>query len=119
MSLKTKTLELKKRMQDALQGGGTKAIEKQAAMGKKTARERVLSILDPNSFHEYDLLVEHTSRDFDMDKKTLPGDGVITGTGKIGGHPVCIYAQETIIFSDVYHNYPIHSILYLGQSIQP
>ena len=94
MSLKTKTLELKKRMQDALQGGGSKAIEKQAAMGKKTARERILSILDPNSFHEYDLLVEHTARDFDMDKKTLPGDGVITGTGKIGGHPVCIYAQD-------------------------
>jgi len=94
MSLRTKTLELRKRMQDALQGGGSKAIEKQAAMGKMTARERIISLLDPNSFHEYDLLVEHTARDFDMDKKVLPGDGVITGTGKIGGHPVCIYAQD-------------------------
>ncbi|OPZ98241.1 MAG: putative propionyl-CoA carboxylase beta chain 5 [Bacteroidetes bacterium ADurb.Bin408] len=94
MSLRTKTLELKKRMQEALQGGGAKAIEKQVSMGKKTARERILSILDPNSFHEYDLLVEHSSRNFDMDKKTLPGDGVITGTGKIDGHPVCIYAQD-------------------------
>ncbi len=94
MSLRSKTLELKKRMQDALQGGGSKAIQKQTAMGKMAARERILYLLDPNSFHEYDLLVEHTARDFDMDKKTLPGDGVITGTGKIGGHPVCIYAQD-------------------------
>lgn len=94
MSIKQKTLELKKRMQDALQGGGAKAIEKQVAMGKMTARERIITLLDPNSFHEYDLFVEHAARDFDMDKKQLPGDGVITGTGTISGYPVCIYAQD-------------------------
>lgn len=94
MTIKQKTLELKKRMQDALQGGGAKAIEKQVAMGKMTARERIITLLDPNSFHEYDLFVEHAARDFDMDKKQLPGDGVITGTGTISGYPVCIYAQD-------------------------
>jgi methylmalonyl-CoA decarboxylase subunit alpha len=94
MSIKQKTLDLKKRMQNALQGGGAKAIEKQVAMGKMTARERIISLLDPNSFHEYDLFVEHAAKDFDMDKKHLPGDGVITGTGTINGHPVCIYAQD-------------------------
>jgi len=94
MSLKIKTAELRKRMQEALQGGGQVAISKQTAMGKMTARERIISLLDPNSFNEYDLFVEHTARDFDMDKKILPGDGVITGTGKIGGHPICIYAQD-------------------------
>jgi methylmalonyl-CoA decarboxylase subunit alpha len=94
MSLRTKTLDLKKRMQDALQGGGSKAIEKQQAMGKMTARERIIAILDKNSFHEYDLFVEHAAKDFDMDKKYLAGDGVITGTGTISGHPVCIYAQD-------------------------
>ena len=94
MSLKTKSQDLKKRMQSALQGGGQKAIEKQVAMGKLTARERILSILDADSFHEYDLFVEHAGRDFDMDKKYLPGDGVITGTGTINGWPVCIYAQD-------------------------
>ncbi len=94
MSLKQKTLDLRKRMQQAIQGGGTKAIEKQVAMGKMTARERIISLLDPKSFHEYDLFVEHTAKDFDMDKKRLPGDGVITGTGSINGHPVCIYAQD-------------------------
>ncbi len=94
MSIKQKTLDLKKRMQNALQGGGQKAIEKQMAMGKMTARERIIYLLDPNSFHEYDLFVEHAAKDFDMDKKHLPGDGVITGTGTISGHPVCIYAQD-------------------------
>ncbi len=94
MSIKLKTVDLKKRMQQALQGGGEKAIEKQVAMGKMTARERIVSLLDPNSFHEYDLFVEHAAKDFDMDKKFLPGDGVITGTGTISGFPVCIYAQD-------------------------
>jgi acetyl-CoA carboxylase carboxyltransferase component len=94
MSLKQKTLDLKKRMQEALQGGGTKAIEKQVASGKMTARERIIALLDPNSFHEYDLFVEHSAKDFDMDKKHLPGDGVITGTGALNGYPVCIYAQD-------------------------
>jgi acetyl-CoA carboxylase carboxyltransferase component len=94
MSLKQKTLDLKKRMHEALQGGGAQAIEKQVAMGKMTARERIVALLDPNSFHEYDLFVEHSAKDFDMDKKILPGDGVITGTGTIYGYPVCVYAQD-------------------------
>ncbi|MBW6481104.1 MAG: acyl-CoA carboxylase subunit beta [Bacteroidales bacterium] len=94
MSIKQNTLDLKKRMQGALLGGGVKAIEKQQSMGKMTARERIVALLDPNSFHEYDLFVEHAARDFDMDKKHLPGDGVITGTGTISGFPVCIYAQD-------------------------
>lgn len=94
MSLKRKTSDLKRRMQDAFQGGGVTAIEKQVAMGKMTARERIITLLDDNSFHEYDLFVEHAGKDFDMDKKYLPGDGVVTGTGTILGHPVCIYAQD-------------------------
>lgn len=93
-SLRQKTLDLKRRMENALQGGGEKAIEKQVSMGKMTARERIISLLDAKSFQEYDLFVEHAGRDFDMDKKTLPGDGVVTGTGNINGHPVCIYAQD-------------------------
>ena len=75
-------------------GGGEAAIEKQIAMGKLTARDRILSLLDKNSFHEYDLFVKHDGRDFGMDKKDFPGDGVVTGTGTIFGAPVCIYAQD-------------------------
>ena len=63
-------------------------------MGKKTARERIKAILDENSFHEYDLFVEHTGRDFDMEKKVLHGDGVIIGTGTMYNQPVAIYAQD-------------------------
>jgi len=94
MSITSKSFVLKKRMRAALQGGGSKAIKKQKAIGKLTARERIIALLDPNTFHEYDLFVEHAAKDFDMDKKYLPGDGVITGTGMIMGHPVCIYAQD-------------------------
>jgi acetyl-CoA carboxylase carboxyltransferase component len=94
MSIKQKSLDLRERMKNALSGGGTKAIEKQKAVGKLTARERIMAILDPKSFYEYDLFVQHAGKDFDMDKKYLAGDGVITGTGTLGGRPVCIYAQD-------------------------
>ncbi|MDD4969282.1 MAG: acyl-CoA carboxylase subunit beta [Paludibacter sp.] len=75
-------------------GGGDKAIEKQAAMGKMTARDRILALLDPNSFHEYDLFVEHEEQNFGMASKVLAGDGVITGTGTMNGASICIYAQD-------------------------
>jgi acetyl-CoA carboxylase carboxyltransferase component len=94
MSLKRNIEELRKRKIEVQKGGGDKAIEKQAAMGKLTARERIMAILDDKSFHEYDLFAEHLARDFDMEKKILHGDGVITGTGTIHGAPVCIYAQD-------------------------
>ncbi|MGD9557806.1 MAG: acyl-CoA carboxylase subunit beta [Mangrovibacterium sp.] len=94
MSLKRNILDLRKRKDEVLKGGGEKAIEKQVAMGKLTARERILYILDKGSFHEYDMFVEHAARDFDMDKMTLAGDGVIIGTGTINGSPVCIFAQD-------------------------
>ncbi|MCF8363584.1 MAG: acyl-CoA carboxylase subunit beta [Prolixibacteraceae bacterium] len=94
MSLNRNIENLRKRKIEVQKGGGDKAIEKQAAMGKLTARERILAILDENSFHEYDMFVEHLARDFNMEKKVLHGDGVITGTGTIHGSPVCVYAQD-------------------------
>ncbi len=94
MSLSSKSSDLKRRMQEALRGGGDKAIQKQKATGKLTARERIIALLDAKSFHEYDLFVEHAGRDFEMSDKYLPGDGVITGTGTINNYPVCIFAQD-------------------------
>ncbi len=94
MSLKRKILELQKKREQVLQGGGEKAVEKQVAMGKMTARERIITLLDENSFHEYDMFVEHEARDFGMATKVLHGDGVIIGTGTIFGAPICIYAQD-------------------------
>ncbi len=94
MSLIKSITELRKRRALVQKGGGDAAIEKQLALGKLTARERIMAVLDKGSFSEYDLFVEHQARDFDMDKKVLHGDGVVTGTGVINGSPVCIYAQD-------------------------
>lgn len=94
MSLLSKVLDFFNRREKASIGGGSKAVEKQIASGKLTARERITMLLDPGSFHEYDLFVKHAGKDFGMDKKELPGDGVITGTGMISGYPVCIFAQD-------------------------
>jgi len=94
MSLASRMMDLFRRKSKVVLGGGEKAIEKQVSMGKLTARDRITALLDPDTFHEYDLFVEHKCQDFDMDKKQLPADGVITGTGKIAGFPICIYAQD-------------------------
>jgi acetyl-CoA carboxylase carboxyltransferase component len=94
MPLKRKIQELQKKREEVLKGGGDKALKKQAAMGKLTARQRIISILDPDTFNEYDLFVEHDAKDFDMDKKSLAGDGVVIGTGTVYGAPICIFAQD-------------------------
>ena len=94
MSLTSIMLDFFRRKTQASEGGGEKAIQKQVAMGKLTARDRIHSLLDDGTFHEYDLFVEHKCQDFGMDKKQLPADGVITGSGKISGFPICIYAQD-------------------------
>ncbi len=94
MTLKKNILALRQKKAIVEKGGGDKAIEKQVAMGKMTARERILALLDVNSFYEYDLFVEHEETNFGMESKVLAGDGVITGTGTINGAPVCIYAQD-------------------------
>ncbi len=70
------------------------AKEKQLKQGKLTAKERIEKIVDPGSFHEWDMFVQQASTDLGLDKKFLPRDGVITGTATIMGHPVCIYAQD-------------------------
>lgn len=94
MSLKKNIIALRQKKAIAEKGGGDKAIEKQIAMGKMPARVRILALLDKDSFHEYDMFVEHEEQNFGMASKELPGDGVITGTGTINGNPVCIYAQD-------------------------
>ncbi len=94
MAIKNKIQELRKKREEIQMGGGEKAIEKQVSMGKMTARDRIRTLLDEDSFQEYDMFVEHDVRDFDMGKKVLAGDGVIIGTGTIFGKPVCIFAQD-------------------------
>jgi len=94
MGHQKKIQELRRKREAVQMGGGEAAIEKQVAMGKMTARDRIKTLLDVDSFQEYDMFAEHEARDFDMGKKVLAGDGVVIGTGAISGRPVCIFAQD-------------------------
>ena len=75
-------------------GGGEKRIEAQHQKGKKTARERIEMLLDPGSFEEYDMFVQHRCTNFGMEKQHFDGDGVVTGCGTIGGRLVYVFAQD-------------------------
>ncbi|MDR2937193.1 MAG: acyl-CoA carboxylase subunit beta [Rikenellaceae bacterium] len=94
MPIDDKIQELEERKEKVFSGGGESAIAKQKAMGKLTARERIVALLDAGTFHEYDIFVEHSGQDFGMQGKSLPGDGVVIGTGSIGGQPIAIFAQD-------------------------
>lgn len=85
---------LHKKRSEAIMGGGSKRISVQHAKGKLTARERIEILLDPDSFEEYGMLVEHRCTNFDMDKAKIPSDGVVTGSGTINGRTVFIYSQD-------------------------
>jgi acetyl-CoA carboxylase carboxyltransferase component len=87
-----KELKDKERKIKAL--GGPERVEKQHKSGKLTARERLDLLFDPGSFHEIDLFVQHRATLFDMDKVVVPAEGVVTGYGTVGGHPVCAFSQD-------------------------
>lgn len=78
----------------ARQGGGVERIEAQHQKGKLSARERVDLLLDPESFEEIDMFVEHRCTNFGMDKKKHPGDGLVAGHGTINGRLVFVYSQD-------------------------
>ncbi len=75
-------------------GGGHQRVEKQHERGKLTARERIEVLLDPGSFEEYDMFVEHRCTHFGMIDKQIPGDGVVIGSGTINGRIVFLYSQD-------------------------
>ena len=83
---------------EARMGGGEKAIDKQHAKGKYTARERIAMLLDDGSFEEMDMFVKHRCTNFGQDKKTFLGDGVVTGSGTIDGRLVYVFAQDFTVF---------------------
>ena len=82
------------RRASAALGGGEKRIEAQHAKGKQTARERLAKLLDPGSFEEFDMFVQHRCTDFGMDANHIDGDGVVTGAGTIDGRLVFVFAQD-------------------------
>ena len=93
-----KLADLRRRTSEARSAGSARAIEKQHAKGKKTARERINLLLDPGSFVELDELARHRSTNFGLDKVRPYGDGVVTGHGTVDGRPVCVFAQDFTVF---------------------
>jgi len=89
---------LEKLEAEARAGGGAKRLEAQHKRGKLTARERLAVLLDEGSFRETDMLVHHRCTDFGMDKQHVPGDGVVTGSGRINGRLVYVFSQDFTVF---------------------
>ncbi|MDP3913318.1 MAG: acyl-CoA carboxylase subunit beta [Bacteroidota bacterium] len=98
MDLKAKFEQFELLNQQAESGGGAERVDKQHKSGKKTARERIAFLLDPGTFNEIDKMVTHRGTDFGIDKSKIPGDGVVSGYGKINGRLMYVFAQDFTVF---------------------
>jgi propionyl-CoA carboxylase beta chain len=96
------TMDPLDRLQDlerrADEGGGVERLRRQREAGKLTARERMEALFDAGTFEEVDKLVTHRCRDFGMDQQAIPGDGVVTGHGRVDGRVVYAFAQDFTVF---------------------
>src|SRR5664279_3871359 len=90
--------QLEEKRELARLGGGEKRIASHHAKGKLTARERIELLLDPGSFEEWDMFVEHRCTDFGMDQQKIPGDGVVTGHGTVNGRLIFVFSQDFTVF---------------------
>jgi propionyl-CoA carboxylase beta chain len=95
---KDKLAELQRRVHEAEHAGPARAVEKQHAKGKLTARERIDLLLDPGSFVETDRLAVHRATGFGLEDRKVPGDGVVTGYGTVDGRQVCVFSQDFTVF---------------------
>jgi propionyl-CoA carboxylase beta chain len=93
-----KVADLRRRIDEATHAGSARAVERQHAKGKLTARERIALLLDEDSFTELDQLARHRAKNFGIENNRPYGDGVITGYGTIDGRPVCVYSQDFTVF---------------------
>jgi propionyl-CoA carboxylase beta chain len=93
-----KLADLHARYDEAVHAGSDRAVAKQHAKGKKTARERVEALLDEGSFIELDEFARHRSTNFGMEATRPFGDGVVTGYGTVDGRPVCVFSQDVTVF---------------------
>lgn len=96
--MKEKLQQLLEKKNKALLGGGKTRIDSQHKKGKLTARERIEILMDTDTFEEIGQLVEHRSTEFGLQKEIYPGDGVITGYGRIDGRLVYVYSQDFTVF---------------------
>ena len=90
--------DLQRRRDEAVHAGSGRAVERQHAKGKMTARERIERLLDPGSFTELDELARHRATAFGVEANRPYGDGVVTGFGLVDGRPVCVYSQDFTVF---------------------
>jgi propionyl-CoA carboxylase beta chain len=93
-----KLADLRRRIDEATHAGSARAVEKQHAKGKLTARERIELLLDEDSFVELDELARHRSTNFGLEKNRPYGDGVVTGYGTVDGRPVAVFSQDFTVF---------------------
>jgi propionyl-CoA carboxylase beta chain len=93
-----KVADLDRRLDEAVHAGSARAVEKQHARGKKTARERIAMLLDEGSFVELDEFARHRSTNFGLEETRPYGDGVVTGYGTVDGRPVCVFSQDFTVF---------------------
>ncbi len=93
-----KLADLERRLDEAVHAGSAKAIEKQHAKGRRTARERIEMLFDEGTFVELDELARHRSTAFGLEKTRPYGDGVVTGYGEVNGRMVCVFSQDFTVF---------------------
>ncbi|MBF4161826.1 acyl-CoA carboxylase subunit beta [Nocardioides acrostichi] len=93
-----KLADYDRRIDEAVHAGSAKAVEKQHAKGRQTARERIEMLFDEGSFVELDELARHRSTAFGLEKTRPYGDGVVTGYGTIDGRQVCVFSQDFTVF---------------------
>jgi len=98
MTREQKLQELERRNAAALDGGGAERRERRRSEGRLSARERLDLLLDPGSFEEMDRLVTHRCREFGMDQQVVPGDGFVTGYGRIDGRPAYVFSHDFTVF---------------------
>ena len=113
--------DLDKRREKALQGGGQAMIDKQHSSGKMTARERIEVLLDKGTFVEVDNFIESRIDDFDLDKKRVPGDGVVTGYGEIDGRLVFVSSEDFTVIGGTlgeYHSFKICRIMDMAMEMK-
>lgn len=89
--------DLRARVEEAVLAGSARAVEKQHAKGKMTARERISALVDEDSFTEIDEFARHRSTKFGMEKNRPYGDGVVIGTATVDGRPIALYSQDFTI----------------------
>src|SRR6059036_3463709 len=98
MTMREKLELLQQKRAEAALGGGAERIAAQHEKGKMTARERLDVLLDPGTFVELNKFVEHRCVDLGMANQRVPGDGVVTGYGRIDGRLVYVFAQDFTVF---------------------